>query len=118
MKQGWAIAVVAAGLLSVSAPAWAHARRVSAVPAADSSGAAPQEIILTFNEGIKLIACKMTGADGKDVTGVGAPLAEGKSLKIPVTAPLVAGKYTVSYRIAGDDGHAMDGTYTFTVAAP
>ncbi len=118
MKQGWMIAGVMAGLLSVNAPAWAHARRVSAMPAADSTGAAPKDITLTFNEAIKLINCKMTGADGKDVAGVGAPAADGKSLKIPVTGTLAAGKYTVSYRIAGDDGHPMDGTYTFTVASP
>lgn len=118
MKQGWIIAGVMAGLLSMNAPAWAHARRVWAIPVAGSTGAAPKEITLTFNEAIKLIGCKMTGTDGKDVGGVGAPAAVGKDLKIPVTGTLAAGKYTVSYRIVGDDGHPMDGTYTFTVAAP
>lgn len=118
MKQGWVITMAATGLLLAAAPAWAHARLTAAVPAADSTGISPKEITLTFNEAIKLVDCKLTGADGKDVAGVGVPKAEGKALKIPVTATLPGGKYTVNYRIAGDDGHAMNGTMSFTVANP
>ena len=98
-------------------PAWAHAKLLSTVPAANSFvTAAPTEIALTFNEKIKLITSTVADKDGKDVTSVGPARADGTSLRIPVAA-LRPGQYTVNYRITGDDGHVINGAMTFSVQA-
>ena len=98
-------------------PAWAHAKLVGAVPTANSTVAtAPKEIALTFNEKIKLITCKVTDKDGKDAPGVDPARADGATLRIPVKA-MIPGQYTVSYRIAGDDGHVINASMMFTVEA-
>jgi methionine-rich copper-binding protein CopC len=40
-----------------------------------------------------------------------------KSLMATVPGPLADGAYTVTWRSAGDDGHAMRGDFAFTVRA-
>lgn len=107
---GWA--AVMAG------PAWAHARLLTAIPAASSVVAeTPSEIALTFNEAIKVIVVKVVDKDGKEISSVGAALADGATVRIPVAGPWAQGQYTVSYRIVGPDGHAVNGSTTFSITA-
>jgi len=40
---------------------------------------------------------------------------EDRSISAPVPAPLAPGRYEATWRSAGDDGHVMRGTITFTV---
>ncbi len=118
-KTSLVIAILA-GLVALGpTPAWAHARLLSAVPAANSAVAdSPAEIVLTFNEAVKSIAFKVVDKDGKDVAGIGAVRADGMALHVPVTGALPHGQYTATYRIAGGDGHAVNGTLTFTIGTP
>ncbi len=110
-------AALIACLVLGAAPAWAHAKLLTAVPAANSTlTVAPAEIALTFNENIKLIACTVADKDGKDVSSVGPARAEGAALRIPVKA-LAPGQYAVNYRIAGDDGHVVNASMMFTIQA-
>lgn len=112
------ILAAAFGLLP-GANAWAHARLTMAVPAADSVVAsAPAAVALTFNEPVMLIVCRVLGPDGNEVGGNAK--ARGLTLEVPLKAGLGAGRYTVNYRVAGDDGHAMAGSISFSVrpAAP
>ena len=96
--------------------AWAHARLTLAVPAADSVIAAgPAMVSLTFNEAVMVIACKVIDAAGQEVGGPAK--AEGKTVQVQLKAGLGPGHYTVNYRVAGDDGHAMNGALSFTVQA-
>ena len=37
------------------------------------------------------------------------------SIAVAVTSPLPAGKYTVTWKTAGTDGHVIRGTFGFTV---
>jgi methionine-rich copper-binding protein CopC len=79
---------------------------------------APKEISLTFNEKIEAAFSTVTVADA-----TGKPAAAGKAtvdaanpallhLALPV---LAAGAYTVSWAVAGHDGHRRKGSFTFTV---
>ncbi|MYN17441.1 copper homeostasis periplasmic binding protein CopC [Rugamonas sp. FT107W] len=113
-----AAATVAAAVLA-SPMAMAHATLKSSDPAAGSIvDAAPKAIALTFNEKIEPAFSNITVADG-----AGKELATGKAtvdeadpaiLRLAV-AGLSAGTYTVSWAVAGHDGHRRKGDFKFTV---
>ena len=116
--------VTAAAILSVAVvlcfgatPAMAHARLVSAEPAANASVAVPATIVLRFNEALqaRLSNFKLTDIDGKAVAITAKPAPDEKSLAATPNAPLAPGLYTVSWTVAGPDAHAMKGTYSFSV---
>ena len=110
----------AAGLALLTAfgsvPAWAHAKLLSSVPAANGIlSAAPAEIILTFNEAVTLISFKIVDQDGKEHPAGGPARRDGATVHLPIAGPLMDGSYTVNYRAAGNDGHAMNATLAFSV---
>jgi len=107
--------VATIGLLSAS-PAFAHAALKVSAPQSGATVAAPQNLNLTFSEKVRLTQVKLT-ADGKDVSGVqvdrAAPAAPTFNVALPKLAPA---KYEVRWSALGDDGHAVNGTFTFTVS--
>jgi methionine-rich copper-binding protein CopC len=114
LKKTAAIAA-AIGLLSAS-PAFAHAALKVSAPASGATVAAPHDLSLTFSEKVKLTAVKLT-ADGKDVSGVQVDRAAAAAPTFTVALPhLAPAKYEVRWTALGDDGHAVNGTFTFTVS--
>lgn len=109
-----------AGLVALSAAsgAFAHAKLQSSTPAKDASGASPPEIVLTFSEAVTPAVVALADQDGRDIKALGAARAEGAVLHVPVTAKLAPGRYTMTYRVAGADTHAVNGTLTFIVSNP
>lgn len=112
------LGVFASGI--AASDALAHAKLLSSLPAKDAEGAAPAEIVLTFSEAVTPAVVTLAGEDGREIKAVGTPRADGATLHVPVTSKLAPGRYTLSYRIAGADTHAVNGTLTFVVgkAAP
>jgi methionine-rich copper-binding protein CopC len=104
--------------LVVAHSALAHAKLLSSMPAKDAAGASPTEIVLTFSEAVTPASVTLADQDGHEVKSLGAARAEGAALHVPVTAKLMPGRYTLSYRIAGADTHAVNGALTFVVANP
>ena len=112
-----AAAVATAALASPYATA--HASLKSSIPAADATVATvPKEISLTFNEKVEEAFSTLILADGK-----GKPVSTSKAkvdaanpaiLRMPVPA-LSSGTYTVSWAVAGRDGHRRKGDFKFTV---
>ena len=104
------LAITGAGVAS------AHAIRVSADPAPDTSvGAGPARASATFNEQLQSDFAAMTvvGPDGNlwsdgpvEVTGAVA------SVAVRPLGP--AGAYTVNYRVTSADGHVVSGAWSFT----
>jgi methionine-rich copper-binding protein CopC len=106
------------GLISVAAsPAGAHAQLVSAEPAADATVAAPETIVLHFNEPleVRLSSFRLTDIDGNPVAITVAAAPDPNSLAAKPDMPLAPGLYTVSWTVAGPDAHPMQGTISFTV---
>ena len=107
--------VATIGLLSAS-PAFAHAALKVSAPQSGATVAAPQTLNLTFSEKVRLTQVKLI-ADGKDVSGVqvdrAAPAAPTFNVPLPKLAPA---KYEVRWSALGDDGHPVNGTFTFTVS--
>jgi copper resistance protein C len=110
------IAIVAVGLLSVS-PVFAHAVLKLSTPNSGATVEAPQNLSLTFSEKVRLTAIKLT-ADGKDVSGVQVDRAAAAAPNFTVVLPRLApAKYEVRWTALGDDGHPVNGTFSFTVSS-
>lgn len=119
----WLPVVLLTACLIFLAPgiASAHASLVDSAPAADSRlEAAPDAIILTFDERIesKLFDVRVLDRNGKKVNDRQAALSsDGKQLKLPL--PTAGdGVYTVTYRIVSTDGHPIAGAYVYAVGQP
>ncbi|OAF05780.1 hypothetical protein AYJ54_02485 [Bradyrhizobium centrolobii] len=110
------------GLALAATGAMAHPKLTSAVPAADGAerAASPtKEIRLNFSEGV---IAKFSGLELRDESGksiaTGTPAADPKDKKqlvVPLSTPLVAGKYRVIWHVVSEDTHRVKGEYTFTI---
>ena len=112
-------ALVAAVLPSL---ALAHVRLVRSTPSAGSRvGNTPKELRLTFSEKAELAMTRVQLLDAGGRAVKLAPLAEGgdagKTVVTAVPAPLTPGAYTVTWQMAGRDGHPVRGRYAFRVLA-
>lgn len=97
-------------------PANAHAQLLETDPQDGSEvGAAPEEVVLTFNENIEQIGAEVviTDGDGTEVQD-GDPQITGPDLTQPLAADRSAGEYTVQWRVVSADGHPVSGEFTFS----
>jgi methionine-rich copper-binding protein CopC len=110
---------LAAASFGLTSQTFAHANLKVETPAANSTVAPPEKLILKFSEGLemKFTAVKITGPDGKVVTT--GPLSldpnDQTSLIVPITGSLTAGKYKVDWHAVAKDTHKTQGSYSFTV---
>lgn len=112
-----AAAALAIGL-AAPAIAW-HNHLTKSVPEADQQlDESPKEVRLWFSEKVdpKFSSVTLTKSDSTKVAvSKVQPTDDAKSILVTVTEPLASGKYLVRWRTAGDDGHAVRGTFSFTV---
>lgn len=94
----------------------AHAVLLETSPAAGSVVAvAPSEIVLLFNEPMRIIGVTVMAADGTDMApSVPANAVDGR-IVLPLPQPLPDGRYLVSWRIGSLDGHVLSGSFAFAV---
>jgi methionine-rich copper-binding protein CopC len=104
-------------LLGCSAMALAHTHLVKAIPADGSTlTRSPPNFVLTFAEPVKMTALSLR-KDTDAAKKIG-PLPTTSAAVISIPAPpLTAGKYVLSWRAVGDDGHVMPGKVSFTMGA-
>jgi methionine-rich copper-binding protein CopC len=101
--------------LVVTGTALAHTKLTSSMPAEGSTVAsAPTEFVLTFGEAARLTALSVQKDGGTEQKIAALPTAAAAQLKVPAPK-LESGHYTLSWRVAGDDGHVMNGKVTFSV---
>lgn len=95
-----------------------HNHLEKSTPAADATVASPKEIRLWFAEKIdpKFSSITLMHADSTKIEiGKTHGTDDPKSVAAEVPAPLAAGRYLIRWRSAGDDGHAVRGTFAFSV---
>ena len=107
-------------LLILAATAYAHAHLTAAVPAEGSAGKAPQQVVLTFSEAARITSMTLQreGKEPHKLALLPAEVAARITVPLPKLSP---GKYTLSWRVVGGDGHIVPGALHFTVvesAAP
>lgn len=103
----------------LASAASAHVDVVSTIPSADATVDAPlAQIAITFSEPPLLEGSAITVAnqDGSPVDTQAVQL-EGAKLFIPWPADIAVGDVTVNYRVATNDGHVVDDSFTFTYTA-
>ena len=111
------LAQAAFAIAFAPALALAHAELVKSDPSADGVlMASAKEITFTFSESIKPAMCKLT-LDGKEVSSLGKPHADGMVLHIPIEKTLADGRYTLSCRVVGPDSHPINESISFVVSA-
>jgi methionine-rich copper-binding protein CopC len=100
--------------LVLAATAHAHAHLIAAVPAEGSAGRAPEHIVLSFSEAARITAMTLQreGEEPHKLTPLPAEMAARITVPLPELLP---GKYTLNFRVVGDDGHVVPGTLHFTV---
>lgn len=111
---------VAASVLGLAAPAWAHNYLVSSDPAAGQVlTKLPSRFIITTNEGLLDLSGHGAGFafDVEDshhqFYGNGCVTVSGPSMSV---APVIgaAGRYSVIWQIVSADGHIVSNSYSFT----
>lgn len=110
---------VGLGLLLTASPAAAHTELTATSPASGATVDVPvEEITLTYSGAVRAdgSTVEVTGADG--TTYGDGPLAVIDTVVHQPVRTLPSGTYTVRHRIIAADGHAMEGSFTFTVALP
>lgn len=110
-------------VLSVLLPmtAAAHGRLKGSAPAAGARLAqVPRELRLDFSEAPDLTfsTVRLAGPDDREVPlgTLGYAADSHRSLLIPIAGAMTAGRYTLLWQIAGDDGHPVRGRVEFTIA--
>ncbi len=109
---------------TLSAPAMAHPRLVSASPAQNAAVSRPTSLSLTFSEalvaplsGIELTMTGMPGmADHKPMQVKGfATKVTGKTLVATFPRALPVGTYLLKWHVVAADQHRIEGSYSFKV---
>ncbi len=112
---------LAASLVALSAgPAIAfHNHLTKSTPAVDEQlAASPKAIRLWFAEKVdaKFSSITLMRADSTKIeTPKPTATDDPKSIATDVPTALPSGKYLIRWRTAGDDGHAVRGTFSFSV---
>ncbi|MEP6590894.1 MAG: copper resistance CopC family protein [Gemmatimonadota bacterium] len=102
----------------VLATGWFHVELKSCLPGKNSRATSPAKVTLTFSEEVNaaVSAIAILRADSTELTKlVVKPSTNAATIEAAVPTKLPAGNYIVRWRTASDDGHAVRGTYAFTV---
>lgn len=111
------LSIATAGVLATG---WFHAELKSSLPEKNSRGAAPAKVSLTFSEEVNsaVSAIAILKADSTELAKlVVKPTKHAETIEAAIPMRLAPGRYLVRWRTSSDDGHAVRGTYAFTVAS-
>lgn len=116
------LALLLAASLTIPALLFAHIRLEASSPAGDEVlTSPPPQLRLLFSERIEGRYTRVTldAPDGAPVTLGPVVFVDGSDREITVRVPPLAstGTYTVRWRTAGADGHVLEGSFAFTLAA-
>jgi copper transport protein len=115
----WLRGLLAGAALAVGAPAWGHTLLVESVPADRAQlEAAPAQIVLRFNEPVRLVSLRVVDALGLDHARGERASAKNGTLRLALPELLGPGTYTTSYRVISADAHPVAGKVMFAVGEP
>jgi methionine-rich copper-binding protein CopC len=98
----------------------AHAELLGTTPGDGSVlSQAPTAVVLTFDEPVQPQgATIVVTAPGGSRVAAGAAVLAGNTVRSSVRSLPAAGTYTVAYRVVSDDGHPVEGLFSFAARAP
>jgi copper transport protein len=104
--------------LVAPASAFAHASIRSEWPAyRERMAFSPRQVFIRFDQGVDVLpgAIQVLDANGRNVAGPARAIVRGIAAPVP---KLPRGAYTVRWKALSNDGHVVNGVYTFGVQAP
>ena len=115
------LALAVASLFAFPVAAFAHGEMVKATPAVDSNVlTAPTEVSIEFDGKLQIIG--NTNVNSIEVTDnrgqiISSPtsVVEGNKISTKLQLTDITGLVSVHYRIVSEDGHPVEGDYSFTV---
>ena len=115
------LVLCAALFIAMTTNAFAHGEMVQAFPAADSNvPTAPAEVSIEFDGKLQIIgganvnSIKVTDSQGQVISSPTA-VVEGNKISTKLQLTDITGLVSVHYRIVSEDGHPVEGDYSFTV---
>ncbi len=115
------LALAVASLFAFPIAAFAHGAMVQATPAVDSNVfTAPTEVSIEFEGKLQIIgdtkvnSIEVTDSQGRLISSP-ASLVEGNKISTKLQLTDITGLVSVHYRIVSEDGHPVEGDYSFTV---
>jgi methionine-rich copper-binding protein CopC len=122
IRQSLAVVFASLGIaLAAAAPAFGHAAVIETVPSNRSDVSDITEVSVTANEEMLDIGDNGTGFvftvrdAANHFFGDGCVTVDGDTASMPLVLT-EAGRYRVSYRIVSNDGHPIEGSYSFRFA--
>jgi methionine-rich copper-binding protein CopC len=113
-------ALVALTVLAAPLAAYAHAKMVASMPKDGATVAAGLlDIEMTFSHPMRLTLLRVHRADDDKDVGLQSALPKSftEAAKVSIDA-LTAGAYDVSWTAVSEDGHVMQGSFSFKVTVP
>ena len=117
------VSLCLAGLALFSSPvASAHGEIVSTFPEQYSNATPiPSEVWIEFDGNLQTLdGQSINTIDVVDATGLtvsyGDPVIEGGKISTKLSGQSAPGVFTVNYRIVSEDGHPVEGSYTFNAS--
>ena len=110
-----------ASIFAFPVAAFAHGEMVQATPAADSNVlTAPAEVSIEFDGKLQIIgntnvnSIEVTDNQGQIISSP-TSVVEGNKISTKLQLTDITGLVSVHYRIVSEDGHPVEGDYSFTV---
>ena len=110
-----------ASLFAFPVAAFAHGEMVKAIPAVDSNVlTAPTEVSIEFDGKLQIIgntnvnSIEVTDNQGQVISSP-TSVVEGNKISTKLQLTDITGLVSVHYRIVSEDGHPVEGDYSFTV---
>ena len=97
--------------------AFAHAKITSTIPADGDFVAAPETLVLNFDNPVELTAIALNTIDGGTRNTGDVPAEPAKSFRIGLPETLPPGEYYVVWKSIAADSHFSTGEFFFTVVA-
>jgi methionine-rich copper-binding protein CopC len=121
MRSRWLVAgAVAASSIAWASPVAAHAELDFTLPGNGTTVGQPvSEISVGFTEPVTLVGngFEVLTPDGTVIEPF--PVTDDDmTFRLPLDPPLGGGSVGVRYEVAADDGHVLEGSFVFDVAAP
>ena len=115
------LVLAVASLFALPVAAFAHGEMVQATPAVDSNVlTAPTEVSIEFDGKLQIIgntnvnSIEVTDNQGQVISSP-TSVVEGNKISTKLQLTDITGLVSVHYRIVSEDGHPVEGDYSFTV---
>lgn len=117
MKKFASLLFILMANFTFTSNSWAHATLESSYPTDNAIlTAAPQDILLTFDQSVLLIHSKLTNEDGDGIPlELKNAITSGQEVQVALPT-LASGSYKFEWGVYSEDGHPVNGTLQFTIS--